>query len=295
MPRPRSRAAAARLPAPYAAVRGLAATSSSQAAGCAQQQRRSARRERRRLLPQGDRRPLSLRAHLAARCDARRLRAHVRARRLMDDFFQNNLASMSTRDQAVVVPARIDGAPAGSSASLSSFEKAAVIREVSFAAVRAKRSSASNEDRGDGRVDHDLRARRRRHAAFLPARAADAAARSCGPAPAGATSARGADAPGGGASTGPFEELGAAPLLRQGPDQPSPRRPEKFLASFNFEGRKVGFEVTAASVQNPFKLREVDEFSCPGDCEQFSAGDRLVRQAPLRRRLPVPAPARAAS
>jgi type VI secretion system protein ImpL len=40
-------------------------------------------------------------------------------------------------------------------------------------------------------------------------------------------------------------------------------RPEQFRATFDFEGRKAVFEVTAASVRNPFRLRELTEFTCP--------------------------------
>jgi type VI secretion system protein ImpL len=39
--------------------------------------------------------------------------------------------------------------------------------------------------------------------------------------------------------------------------------PERFLATFDVDGRKASFEVTASSVRNPFRLREVHEFSCP--------------------------------
>jgi len=39
--------------------------------------------------------------------------------------------------------------------------------------------------------------------------------------------------------------------------------PEKFLATFTLDNRKAKFEVTANSVQNPFRLRELREFSCP--------------------------------
>ena len=40
-------------------------------------------------------------------------------------------------------------------------------------------------------------------------------------------------------------------------------QPEKFRAVFNFEGRKALFDVTASSVQNPFRLPELQAFSCP--------------------------------
>ncbi|QPF76796.1 type VI secretion system membrane subunit TssM [Roseateles sp. DAIF2] len=39
--------------------------------------------------------------------------------------------------------------------------------------------------------------------------------------------------------------------------------PERFRASFDIDGRKAVFEVTASSVRNPFRLRELNEFACP--------------------------------
>ncbi len=39
--------------------------------------------------------------------------------------------------------------------------------------------------------------------------------------------------------------------------------PEKFRASFDSDGRKAHFEVTTASVQNPFRLAALHSFSCP--------------------------------
>jgi type VI secretion system protein ImpL len=39
--------------------------------------------------------------------------------------------------------------------------------------------------------------------------------------------------------------------------------PERFRATFDVDGRKAVFEVTASSVRNPFRLRELNEFSCP--------------------------------
>ena len=40
--------------------------------------------------------------------------------------------------------------------------------------------------------------------------------------------------------------------------------PERFKATFEIEGRKAVFEVTASSVRNPFRLPELNEFRCPG-------------------------------
>lgn len=40
-------------------------------------------------------------------------------------------------------------------------------------------------------------------------------------------------------------------------------QPERFRATFNIEGRKATFEVVASSVQNPFRMRDLDAFQCP--------------------------------
>jgi type VI secretion system protein ImpL len=39
--------------------------------------------------------------------------------------------------------------------------------------------------------------------------------------------------------------------------------PEKFRATFDIDGRKAVFDVTASSVRNPFRLPELRQFSCP--------------------------------
>ncbi|MDN3920007.1 type VI secretion system membrane subunit TssM [Roseateles violae] len=39
--------------------------------------------------------------------------------------------------------------------------------------------------------------------------------------------------------------------------------PERFRATFDVDGRKAVFEVVASSVRNPFRLRELSEFTCP--------------------------------
>jgi type VI secretion system protein ImpL len=39
--------------------------------------------------------------------------------------------------------------------------------------------------------------------------------------------------------------------------------PERFRATFDVDGRKAVFEITASSVRNPFRLRELNEFNCP--------------------------------
>ena len=41
--------------------------------------------------------------------------------------------------------------------------------------------------------------------------------------------------------------------------------PERFVASFAVEGRRLRLEVTASSVQNPFRLKAMEEFACPSN------------------------------
>jgi type VI secretion system protein ImpL len=41
-------------------------------------------------------------------------------------------------------------------------------------------------------------------------------------------------------------------------------QPEKFSVLLNLEGRRARLDVTAASVFNPFRLREISQFRCPG-------------------------------
>jgi len=40
--------------------------------------------------------------------------------------------------------------------------------------------------------------------------------------------------------------------------------PERFRATFNVEGRRAIFDVTTSSVRNPFRLPELEQFTCPG-------------------------------
>jgi type VI secretion system protein ImpL len=39
--------------------------------------------------------------------------------------------------------------------------------------------------------------------------------------------------------------------------------PEKFLATATIRDKKIVFEVFINSVQNPFRLRQLEEFNCP--------------------------------
>jgi type VI secretion system protein ImpL len=41
------------------------------------------------------------------------------------------------------------------------------------------------------------------------------------------------------------------------------RQSERFVATFNVEGRRTVFEIFASSVRNPFRLPELAQFRCP--------------------------------
>ena len=45
--------------------------------------------------------------------------------------------------------------------------------------------------------------------------------------------------------------------------EPTPQA-ERFVVTFNISGRKAKFQITTSSVQNPFRLRELEQFRCPG-------------------------------
>jgi type VI secretion system protein ImpL len=68
---------------------------------------------------------------------------------------------------------------------------------------------------------------------------------------------------------------GGAPMVFDGPwalfrlfdrfeVQGSPQQPERFTVVMNLDGHRARLEVTASSVFNPFRLRELQQFRCPG-------------------------------
>ncbi len=67
----------------------------------------------------------------------------------------------------------------------------------------------------------------------------------------------------GGASGQVFEGPWALFRMLDGMQINPTSQPEKFLVTFGVDGRKARFEVTTSSVQNPFRLNELKQFSCP--------------------------------
>jgi type VI secretion system protein ImpL len=68
---------------------------------------------------------------------------------------------------------------------------------------------------------------------------------------------------------------GAPPMVFEGPwalfrlfdrfeVQAAPKQPERLYVVMNIDGQRARLEVTASSVFNPFRLRELQQFRCPG-------------------------------
>ena len=64
--------------------------------------------------------------------------------------------------------------------------------------------------------------------------------------------------------------ISALPSWRRRPSVPVMQKvqptaqPERFIVPMLLEGRRTRLEVTANSVLNPFRLREIQQFRCPG-------------------------------
>jgi type VI secretion system protein ImpL len=41
-------------------------------------------------------------------------------------------------------------------------------------------------------------------------------------------------------------------------------QPERYIATWDFGGKKAQLEIMASSIQNPIRLRELEQFRCPG-------------------------------
>jgi type VI secretion system protein ImpL len=185
---------------------------------------------------------------------------------LMDDFFQKNLQQyVDTSTSPWSFKKGIDGIPVGTSASIQAFQRAAVIREVFFRGGNRTpqfRIDAKPIEMDPGittfSLDVDGTQLSYLHGPQTPRALV-------WPGPAGRNQVRVQLTPQ--LSTGSgvtFEGPWALHrLFDKAQIAPGPT-PERFTATLNPDGRRVVLEVTAASVQNPFRLRELDEFACPG-------------------------------
>jgi type VI secretion system protein ImpL len=184
---------------------------------------------------------------------------------LMDDFFQKRLASMVDTSARPWRYKPVADKPAMTVAALSQFERAAVIRDVFFRG--GARSPTLRFDfkpvEMDATItqfalDVDGQIVKYAHGPVVPMSVQ-------WPGPKGSNQVRvQIDPPATQGSSGATVD-GAWALFRMLDKESisSAGAPEQFFVTFTIDNRHARFQVTANSVQHPFHLRELREFSCP--------------------------------
>ncbi|GKS90974.1 MULTISPECIES: type VI secretion system membrane subunit TssM [unclassified Acidovorax] len=185
----------------------------------------------------------------------------------MDEFFRTTLQPMvdiSTNPWSF--KQGVDGSPVGGSAALASFQRASVIRDVYFRAggkapsIRLDIKPLEMDAAITQMVlDVDGEVLRYQHGPQIPKSVNWPGARGTGQVRLQLTGS-------GAENTG---------LVTEGPwalhrffdrAQILPgNAPERFIAAFNIDGRRLRFEITTGSVLNPFRLKAMEEFECPGN------------------------------
>ena len=182
---------------------------------------------------------------------------------LMDDFFNKNLATI-VDTTTWTFKKNIDGSTAGGGGSLSAFQKANVIKNVFFGAgdstpklrlemkvVEMDPSISSMALDVDGTVIRYAHGPQMSQPVMWP-----------GPRGRQQVSLQITDKTGG---QGAMTTDGAWALHRffDKVTVAAGSKAESFIATADVGGRKVVFEVTTGSVQNPFRLSQMQTFSCP--------------------------------
>ena len=187
---------------------------------------------------------------------------------VLDEFFQKNLASqVDTATKPWTFRRQADAKVAETSPALAQFQRADEIRRTFFPAG-ARAPSYRFEIRPlevdvsilQLTLDVDGQVLKYAHGPVVPMTVA-------WPGPKGTGQIRLQAAPGAGAGAGD------SGLLFEGPWAPfrmfdrgqleKTAVPERFRVSYSLGGRRVVFEVTTSSVQNPFRLPELQTFACP--------------------------------
>ena len=183
----------------------------------------------------------------------------------MDDFFQRNLAPLVDTSSRPWTFRRINDAPIGGSTALIQFQRAQVIRDV-FSRSGGRTPSLKLDFKPiemDAALtqfilDVDGQLVRYSHGPQVPQSVT-------WPGPRGSTQVRVQIQPPGPSGVSGLTTEGPWALFRMfdkvNIDPTS--LPERFIVTFTVDGRKAQFEVTANSVHNPFRLRELDQFQCP--------------------------------
>jgi len=180
---------------------------------------------------------------------------------LMDQFFQSRLAPMAD----VSGPTWVLRQPGGAQVPLASFQKAARIRDVFFPSggkamdlsfeFKVLEMDATIEQMT---LDVDGQVFRYAHGPQVPQRATWPGPRATNQVRIVTASAK--DGEKYMVKSGPWALFR---LFDEGEIRPG-AGPERFVAALLIHGKRIVLEVTASSVQNPFRLRELVSFSCPG-------------------------------
>lgn len=180
---------------------------------------------------------------------------------MMDQFFQSRLAPMADVSGSTWILRQ----PGGATVGLGSFQKAARIRDVFFPSggkamdlsfeFKVLEMDATIEQMT---LDVDGQVFRYAHGPQVPNRATWPGPRATNTVRIVTTSAR--DGEKYMVKTGPWAlfRLFDEGEIRAGGG------PERFVAALLIHGKRIVIEVTASSVQNPFRLPELVSFSCPG-------------------------------
>ena len=184
---------------------------------------------------------------------------------LMDTFFRGTLQPMvdiSTNNWRF--KQGVDGTPVGGSASLVAFQRAAMIRDVFFRSGGGSPSMRIEVKPLDMDasitqmtldVDGDLL--RYQHGPQIPKALTWPGSRGTGQIRLQVTNTNGEST--GITTEGPWA---LHRLFDQAQIVPGDV-PERFTATFNVAGKRVRMQITASSVLNPFRLRAMEDFTCP--------------------------------
>lgn len=183
---------------------------------------------------------------------------------LMDSFFSKNLATMVDMSTSPWSLRQSGGRVAGGSASLGAFQKAATIRDVFFRAGAHQPQvgldiKVSEMDPALSQLTLDVDGQ-----VFKYAHGPQLSQRINWPGGRGSNQVRLQVVPAGANSgiltEGPWALYRFFDKLQIQPGN----SPEKFTATLKLDGHRIVFDITASSVQNPFRLNELQGFSCPG-------------------------------
>ena len=181
---------------------------------------------------------------------------------LLDRFFQKYLAQHVDTGQT---PWRFKDPAMGQSAALAEFQRAQIIREIYFREGSANPSiqlefkpiemDASIQQ---FTLDVDGKLVKYAHGPQSPTFVQF-------PGPGGRSQVRATIMPPPSSGSNAVTFAGPWALFRMfdGVQIVETRQSERFVATFNIEGRRTVFEVFASSVRNPFRLSELGQFHCP--------------------------------